>query len=449
MLKCNNGHEQPENSRFCGICGSAITLEDEFGASEVAEWAEVPPEHIDLDLVDDSTENSDTPIPTDDIADIESDDNGGVDANTLEQEGDSDGDEMLLGDGLESDVSEFDYTHSSQSFAFGTSVSSDTMQRLQLWASEYDETEHPFIKGLQEAVANRDDLSMWASLDPQKMLPHPDPIDGRRWDIAARLFGFLRNVLVFVPVLLTWLSIGEAVGAFGEYARIYEKEFGEDTTIQFLQFWQDPERYSPGLLGHFWTIGSVAFFDAILILTIIAFTFLSGAFEAKAESENAKAAEVIEFKRLALGIDISRALHGKRQANPESIGEALAVALSDLTQAARDVSESASRLESVSVGVSALNPHIEALNLSTKSFIENTGVQIAQSVNDLVKSVQSLNTAVGGNVTSLFSEAALSIEEASQQLARTNASVEYGTKQLRDDLDAIHQQLQNVIRGGR
>jgi hypothetical protein len=70
-------------------------------------------------------------------------------------------------------------------------------------------------------------------------------------------------------------------------------------------------------------------------------------------------------------------------------------------------------------------------------------------VKELVSSVQNLNSAVGGNVTSLFANAALTIEEVSKQLARTNASVEYGTKQLRDDLDAIHQQLQSITRGGR
>jgi hypothetical protein len=250
-------------------------------------------------------------------------------------------------------------------------------------------------------------------------------------------------------VLLTWLSIGRAVDAFGNYAETYRDQFDKDLTVQFLQFWQNPDQYQEGILNHFWWIGSVALFDAILIFAIIVLTFVSGASSVKAEAENAQALEKIEKKRLAIGLEISNTLHGKRQANPESIGEALAEALNDLTQAARDVNESASRLESVSAGVAALNPHIEALNQSTNTFVASTGVQISDSIKDLVSSVQGLNSAVGGNVTTLFAEAALTIEEASKQLARTNASVEYGTKQLREDLDAIHQQLQGIIRGGR
>jgi archaellum component FlaC len=286
---------------------------------------------------------------------------------------------------------------------------------------------------------------MWASLNPQELLPHPEPIDGKRWETISSLTGFLRNVLIFLPVLLTWLSIGRAIAAFGNYAEDYQKQFKTDSTIQFLQFWQDPGKY----LSDFWRIQNVAVFDAVLIALIIILTFVSGTLSVRAESAGSKAQKNIENRRLAIGLQISNSLHGKRQANPESIGEALAEALNDLTQAARDVNESASRLESVSVGVAALNPHIEALNQSTNTFVSSTGAQISDSVKELVSSVQNLNSAVGGNVTSLFADAALTIEEVSKQLARTNASVEYGTKQLRDDLDAIHQQLQSITRGGR
>jgi hypothetical protein len=326
------------------------------------------------------------------------------------------------------------------------------MQMLQEWAAEYDETDHPYIKGLQDAVTNRDDLSMWASLNPQEMLPTPDPIDGSRLLRISQLTAFTRNVLVFVPVLLTWLSIGRAVDAFGEYAAWYKRTKNVDLNLQFLQFWQNPDIYlkeANQSLNHFWLIGSVAVFAAFLIFMIIALTFISGALASKGNAENEKAAIKIAKKRIELGLAISNTLHGKRQANPESIGEALAEALNDLTQAARDVNESAARLETVSTGVAALNPHIETLNENTQAFVIGTGAQISKSINDLVSSVQNLNSAVGGNVTSLFSEAALSIEEASKQLARTNASVEYGTKQLREDLDAIHQQLQGIVRGNR
>ena len=420
MLNCINGHEQPEDAKFCGICGSAMESPVEDSSSDTSEWADSADEEIELDLMVDDTDDTDDVDAADDLDDTDD-----------------------LG---------FGAPVSPSPFLFGTSVNSDTMQMLQDWAAEYDETEHPYIKGLQAAVANRDDLSMWASLNPQEMLPTPEPIDGSRLLKISRLTGFLRNVLVFVPVLLTWLSIGRAVDAFGNYAEWYKDTKQIDLNLQFLQFWQNPDLYlkeANQSLNHFWLIGSVAVFAAFLIFLIIALTFISGALATKGHAENEKAAVKISMKRMELGLAISNTLHGKRQANPESIGEALAEALNDLTQAARDVNESAARLETVSTGVAALNPHIEALNQSTNTFVASTGVQISDSVKELVSSVQNLNSAVGGNVTSLFAEAALTIEEASKQLARTNASVEYGTKQLREDLDAIHQQLQSIVKGNR
>jgi len=41
------------------------------------------------------------------------------------------------------------------------------------------------------------------------------------------------------------------------------------------------------------------------------------------------------------------------------------------------------------------------------------------------------------------------LDEIREQLGRTSASVEFGTKSLRDDLDAIHGRLTGVMRGGR
>jgi uncharacterized protein YoxC len=468
MLKCINGHEQPDDAKFCGICGSVIEPNIQSNSTDdpaLSEWAEVAGEALELDLMGDDTDDladADATDDTDDDVgaedlDDDADATDDTDDDTDDTDDDADAEDLdddadATDDTDDTDDLGQDDSQAPRPFLFGTTVNSDAMQNLHDWAVEYEEANHPYIKGLTDAVANRDDLSMWASLDPQELLPRPEPIDGKRWETISSLTGFLRNVLVFVPVLLTWLSIGRAVDSFGQYASWFESEKGTVLNLQFLQFWQNPNKYLDEAnlsLSHFWWIGNVAFFDAILIFTIILLTFVSGSLSVKADSDNAKAQEEIDLKRLALGLQISNSLHGKRQANPESIGEALAEALNDLTQAARDVNESASRLESVSVGVAALNPHIEALNQSTNTFVSSTGAQISDSVKELVSSVQNLNSAVGGNVTSLFAEAALTIEEASKQLARTNASVEYGTKQLREDLDAIHQQLQSIVRGGR
>jgi len=270
----------------------------------------------------------------------------------------------------------------------------------------------------------------------------------------------LRNILVFLPVLLTWWAIGKALDAFGIFTKLYaEQNLGKTTEFSFIAFWQNPNeiatKYLPNisaaqeLLNKNWWIGHVASLDASIILSIIFLTFVSGVLTWFAENRETIAIEKADRARVEVGLAIAVSLHGKRQANPESISEALAEALNDLTQAARDVNETASRLEQASLGVESLTPKIEILNTHTEQLVAQTATSVSKAVNDLVTSVQNLNTSVGGNITELFSEAANTLEEVSKQLARTSNSAEYGIKQLRDDLEAIHKQLQSLTKGGR
>ena len=188
---------------------------------------------------------------------------------------------------------------------------------------------------------------------------------------------------------------------------------------------------------------------ALIIFLIILLTVISGLLAWIGDNRETIALEKAGRKRIGVGLAIASTLHGKRQATPESISEALAEALNDLTQAARDVNETAERLEKASVGVDSLNPRIETLNIHTEQLVAQTATSVSKAVNDLVSSVQNLNNSVGGNITSLFSEATNSLEEVSKQFERTSSSAEFGIKQLRDDLEAIHQQLQSLLKGGR
>ena len=343
---------------------------------------------------------------------------------------------------------------------FGTTVNASAMQLLHDWAEEIDELEDPYVKGLTTAVARRDDLSVWASLDPLELLPVSKSKAWSRLGHISNIISSIRNILVFVPVLLTWYAIGKALDAFGEFTKIYaDRNPGGERDFSFIGFWQDPtrfaEQYLPNvpesqnlLSGSFW-IGEVARLDALIILLIVLLTTISGVLTWFAESRESAELEKADRKRVEVGLAIASSLHGKRQANPESISEALAEALNDLTQAARDVNETASRLEQASIGVESLTPRIEILNSHTEQLVAQTATSVSKAVSDLVVSVQNLNSSVGGNVTTLFTEAANTLEEVSKQLARTSNSAEYGIKQLRDDLDAIHKQLQSLTKGGR
>jgi hypothetical protein len=339
-------------------------------------------------------------------------------------------------------------------------VNAGAMKMLHEWAEEAGELDDPYVAGLTNAVSRRDDLSMWASLDPLEMLPLSVPAIGKRISHASTIIGALRNILVFLPVLVTWRAIGAAIDAFGKFTTRYGAANPNiETQLSFIEFWQNPSGYkndwwktnfpNEEILGDGHRIGHVASLDAWIIFVIILLTVISGLLAWIGDNRETVAIEKAGRKRISVGLAIASTLHGKRQATPESISEALAEALNDLTQAARDVNETAERLEKASVGVDSLNPRIETLNIHTEQLVAQTATSVSKAVNDLVSSVQNLNNSVGGNITSLFSEAANSLEEVSKQFERTSSSAEFGIKQLRDDLEAIHQQLQSLLKGGR
>ena len=57
MLKCINGHEQPDDAKFCGVCGLVV---EPSTTSDLAEWADASEDEIELDLMGDADDTDDT-----------------------------------------------------------------------------------------------------------------------------------------------------------------------------------------------------------------------------------------------------------------------------------------------------------------------------------------------------------------------------------------------------
>jgi len=315
--------------------------------------------------------------------------------------------------------------------------------QLQTWASKWGCQNDPYVTGLSQAINNRDDLTMWASLSPREHLPRPDA--SARFgvlDLFGRSLSLIRNVLVFVPVAITWFAIGKASEAYGLFT-----QDNPDTPLNFLQFWQSGQYGGKEYLSTFWHIGDVARFDALLIGLIVVLTLVVGAIGAQRERSESKFEMAVDRERTALGLTLANALHGRRSASPESIGESLAEALNDLTQAARDVNDVAARLERATVGMDTLGPKLDVLNQHTDRLVGQSVQSITASMSALVSSVSQLNGAVATNVTQVFADATANLEEVSAQFSRIAASMELGAAQLREDLEHISRQVGN--RGNR
>ena len=317
---------------------------------------------------------------------------------------------------------------------------SQAMQTMNEWATRWNVAEDPYVAGLNGAVARRDNMTMWASLDPTDMLPTPEIQSGRLLSRIARVLTVFRNVLVFVPVALTWLAIQKATEAFG----FWSKE-NSGVEINFIQFWQN----GYDILDDKYRIQNIAKFDFILIALIVVATLVASLLESRASAAASVQEKTADRERLFVGLKIAEAMQGNKTASPESITESLAFALNDLSQAARDVSLAAARMEVASVGVESLTPRVESLNKQVGELNQRFGKDVVGSVDSLVSSVSTLGVTLGGDMQKFLSDVLAGLEEINDRFNKTSVAVEFGTKQLRDDLDAMHQRLAQLTNGRR
>jgi hypothetical protein len=179
---------------------------------------------------------------------------------------------------------------------------------------------------------------------------------------------------------------------------------------------------------------------------IVAATLLAGALQARADAKSRRARLVSERERVQVGVDLAGALIGNRTADPASIAESLAIALNDLSQAAREMAVAAARIENATVGVNALNPQVDKLTQSVSQLSDRLSGEVNETVGDLSKSVSVLGVTLGGDVHRFLTDILTSLEEVDDRLGRTSVAVEFGTKQLREDLAALHGQLSGIVR---
>lgn len=129
------------------------------------------------------------------------------------------------------------------------------------------------LDDLSEAISSEHGRQRWSDVDLRRAfntdrlahafaVKHEGGYAPRRIEIADKL----RNVLVLVPILLTWWALGAAVANYAAYERA-NPEHGSS----FLVLW---ENGFDGLAGFFEpSLSHVAFLDAILIGIIIILTF--------------------------------------------------------------------------------------------------------------------------------------------------------------------------------
>ena len=206
---------------------------------------------------------------------------------------------------------------------------------LQSWAQQYGVQEDPYISGLSNAVANRKNLPMWASLNPLEYLPHAPANVSKVMKRIVLIITIIRNALVFLPVALTWYAIAKATSAFALYTA--------DNTlsvVNFLDFWEN----GYGVLAEEWSLSHVATLDFQIILVIIILTIAITLLDKRVRDQYAAEVALLDEDRIRLAMAISTFLFDHQRVSQVSMNQSLAKALRDLLNSTESLDKSSKEL---------------------------------------------------------------------------------------------------------
>lgn len=211
--------------------------------------------------------------------------------------------------------------------------------KLLAWADKYDVTKDGYVRGLYEALTSRKNLQIWASLNPIEYLPMPELKAGLSMANWTRFITVLRNVLVFLPVALTWVAVGEATTAFSKYL----KDNGSDI-VNFLDFWQN----GYGVLDDKWRIATIAYLDFLIIMVVIVLTLIASYFSRRVTELQIMSEKETDRERILLSVEIASYLFEKQKVTNVTMNQSLARALDKLLNATESIEATAKALEKTS-----------------------------------------------------------------------------------------------------
>ena len=235
---------------------------------------------------------------------------------------------------------------------------------VEAWGNKYGQSEDGYISGLIAALRENKNLHVWATFDPVDYLPIPMLANGSKLAGRVRKITVLRNVLVFAPVALTWIAVGEATKGFQEYIQT-----NTTSVANFLDFWQN----GYDILPPEFRISEVALVDAIIILAVIALTLIASILGGKAEKQTSGGEGFADRERTALAIEIGLYMYDKQKPTASVINSSVANSVARLRTSTTALESSAKSLATTAKNLVSAT---KALDKSAKDIAAKKGKRV-------------------------------------------------------------------------
>ena len=307
-------------------------------------------------------------------------------------------------------------------------------QNLVDWAANNAVESDHIVQSLIQDLAAEENLAIWAGMDPFEYLPQPHPTVGNRFFSWAKTAASIRNVIVFVPVAITWEAVSKATVAFAKFV-----ESNNATTVNFLEFWQN----GYDVLGKFWTIGNIASLDFAIILGVIALSLIATYLNARGSSINKSETQQIEAERIEIALALKMYLYSMREIDKTNVKEGIASSVSALLAATSTLAKTAKQLSGVvrelEEGVPAINEFGDRVGKESEKLVKQVAV--------LSASLSEINGSITGDLRDAVNSATVGLDLANEGLATSTQSIRTNSLAAENEIKSLQSLIKKANRG--
>ena len=306
---------------------------------------------------------------------------------------------------------------------------------LRKWIVERSPTNAHILEQLESDLRKNQRLNEWGQFALEDLL-RPPRRDASRFIAhkVAAIVTFFRNLVLFIPVAVTWVAIERAAVKFSD-----KLELGINTT--FLEVWLNDDI--------FFTLATTAAIDAGLIGLLIVLTLVAQSFEVVADRSARQADESDERDFQSVLVNVGLFLHGFRSITPSALKSGLAEAVDNLRKSSEQlaaVSEKATDTLSMfaQVSVNQLEPAVRRID----AIVSALG-GAATSHEQMTKLVSGLQSHLGESLSLLTIRIDDLGDKLKGSLSENNALLESSLRGLLQEIDAVGRNLNQVAATAR
>ena len=269
-----------------------------------------------------------------------------------------------------------------------------TATALEEWAAGVDAGEDPSVQQLIQALRTEADLNVWAEMDLDACLPRGTKVEAPRAPLRRRL-ETARNALVFLPIVLAWLSIRSVTNSYQRYS-----SRNPEQAVDFLSFWSSPSR-------GFEQLQTVALLIALIVAIVISITVFLGTLEVSGRGYIEEEQLRRERERAHVIVKLRLVLNPRRKIDVQNVEASLTAAIEDFRHSSNQLRESTGQLHEIFESTESLGPQLERSTQKMNEIIVMMQKDLSGSILSLTSQVQSL----GSELTGIDSKLGRSLEE--------------------------------------